>query len=256
MRNQLRAYRVSRLIGLVVLSIVLCGEVRAADSPAKSTSLEVVLQYAKSPSFKVRAQAAMVLGTLSDESGKVLKALTRLLYDKHRVVRAAAVLAVGKFGDIRSISALSDVLHDEDIHVTSLAERTVGKLVRLFKIKRVDFSKRRWVFRIQHFSRDILFKEYVMSSLLEHDNIEVGVTVPFDETEDADSWPIELELRGKLLALSTKRLKLQMVLAFRHGGHVIKKWQSIRVGGKSREEVLKNGAGAAVTKVLAYLGAN
>jgi len=236
--------------------LAICAVTYAANTPSeRNTALDVVLEYSKSPSFKVRAQSAMVLGTLKEDNGVVLKALVRLLYDKHRVVRAAAVLAVGKFGDVRAISALSDVLHDEDIRVMRFAEQTTAKLVRLFRIRRPKFSTRRWAFRIRHMGSDAQFKDHIMNALLAYDRIDVGDVVPFDESNASAHWPVELELRGKFLSMSSKRLKMRMVLAFRHGGHVIKTWQSIQVRGDSKEALLKNAANTAVGKVLTYLEA-
>ena len=101
-----------------------------------------------------------------------------------------------------------------------------------------------------------MFKDYVMQALLALTNIEVGEAVPFDGADDAANWPIELDLSGKFLSFSARRLTFRLVLAFRNGGHVVKSWPSISVQGKSREELLKNAATKAVGKVLAYLGAN
>ncbi len=225
-----------------------------ATAETSKTPLSVLLDYSRSPSYKVRAQAALVFGTMPTGDLKVLNALTRLVYDKHRVVRASAVMALGKFDDVRSLGALSDALHDDDIRVARLAARATGRLVRSFRHHRLGFSERHWNIRIKHLGKDARFKDHVMQELLEYDNIDIGSAIPFEEDTPGSQWPIELDLRGRFLSMTSSKASLSLTLAFQHGGHVVKELRPIRVRGKTVDAMLKRAAEMTVKRLLKFLG--
>ena len=221
-----------------------------------STPLTVVLKHASSPSYKVRAQAALVLGTSTSDDLRVLKELSALCYDRHRVVRLAAVIALGKLGDARSVSALSDALHDEDVRVVRRAKRSVSQLVQRLSQSKVAFKDRQWNFRIRHLSQDAKFKDHVMRMLLERENIDVGAAVAIDVTAPGVKWPIELDLSGQFTKMTADTAVFALTLAFRHGGHVIQRFEPFTVTGDSVDKMLKAPAKIVVGQVIKFLGAS
>ena len=77
--------------------------------------------------YKVRVQAALVLGKMGDPSG--VPCLTRALDDANRTVRAVAAEALGQLGDRDSLQALRGLAKsDPDPFVRTQAEKAVAVL--------------------------------------------------------------------------------------------------------------------------------
>lgn len=77
--------------------------------------------------YKVRVQAALVLGKMGDPSGA--PCLTRALDDANRTVRAVAAEALGQLGDRDSLQALRGLAKsDPDPFVRAQAEKAVALL--------------------------------------------------------------------------------------------------------------------------------
>ena len=77
--------------------------------------------------YKVRVQAALVLGKMGDPSGA--PCLTRALDDANRTVRAVAAEALGQLGDRDSLQALRGLAKsDADPFVRAQAEKAVAVL--------------------------------------------------------------------------------------------------------------------------------
>lgn len=79
------------------------------------------------PSFKVRVQAALLLGKLGDKAA--LEGLTKALGDENKSVRAMAAQSLGKIGDVRAVPALKRLLGSEgDGFVRTQAEAAIAAL--------------------------------------------------------------------------------------------------------------------------------
>lgn len=79
------------------------------------------------PSFKVRTQAALLMGKLGDPAG--VEPLVRALGDDNRTVRAMAAQSLGKLGGDKAAGALRTLLQREkDSFVRSQAERALASI--------------------------------------------------------------------------------------------------------------------------------
>jgi hypothetical protein len=106
--------------------VLLCLSSHAAqaDDP-RSTYLIKLLQG--SSQFRVRAQAAISLGTV-ESSSTTMAALSAALKDVHPAVRAAAASALGRIGDASSLSALRALERDVEEPVRSAARASIERL--------------------------------------------------------------------------------------------------------------------------------
>jgi len=80
-----------------------------------------------SDSFRVRTQAAAVLGRLRDARATD-SLIERLRGDESYAVRGAAAGALGHIGGVRAVEPLFDALNDGDSFVQSTAEDALGKV--------------------------------------------------------------------------------------------------------------------------------
>src|SRR5262249_8362705 len=81
---------------------------------------------AKSPAYKVRLQAAVLLGRSHD--ARAVPSLISALRDDHPTVRAAACLGLGIFADPSAITPLLDVVTtDDDPFVRDEAKAALGR---------------------------------------------------------------------------------------------------------------------------------
>lgn len=128
--------RIHRLLLLAVSVVSLSRPAAAADAPPASaapglapearTRLHEALAGAES--FKVRLQAALVLGRRGD-AALDLEALTAALrHDDHYTVRGAAALALGHLGSPEAVEPLLDALDDPEAFVRKGAREAVGRL--------------------------------------------------------------------------------------------------------------------------------
>lgn len=77
--------------------------------------------------YKVRVQAALVLGKLGD--ARAVRPLIRALADSNKTVRGIAASALGQLGDSAAVDPLRDLLrHESDPFVKGQAEKAVAAL--------------------------------------------------------------------------------------------------------------------------------
>ena len=107
-------------------AVVVCsyGSLARADDP-RSTYLIKLLEG--SSQFRVRAQAAISLGTVEGSSAAV-SALNGALRDVHPAVRAAAATSLGRIGDQSSVSLLRALERDSEEPVRSAAHASLARL--------------------------------------------------------------------------------------------------------------------------------
>ncbi|HEX2572178.1 MAG TPA: HEAT repeat domain-containing protein [Polyangia bacterium] len=77
-------------------------------------------------SYKVRTQAALVLGKLGD--ARAVEPLIAALRDENEAVRAAAAAALGQIGDGRGSAALAGLRQDSSSLVRMSAEKALARL--------------------------------------------------------------------------------------------------------------------------------
>jgi len=81
------------------------------------------------PSYKVRTQAALLLGNLGDPAG--VDGLVKALGDDHKTVRAMAAQSLGKLGGDQAATALKRLLeHESDTFVRGQADKALAKTGR------------------------------------------------------------------------------------------------------------------------------
>jgi hypothetical protein len=78
------------------------------------------------PSYKVRVQAALVLGKLGDR--RAVPALVKALKDSHPTVRTVVCGALGKLGDPRAVEPLKAAARDGEAMVRHAAEQALAHL--------------------------------------------------------------------------------------------------------------------------------
>jgi HEAT repeats len=98
---------------------------QAAASAAKVEELcKAVLE---DPNYKVRVQAALVLGRLGDTSA--VPTLVKALDDSNKTVRAIAAQALGQIGDQGALEPLRELLkHEGDPFVRTQSEKALASL--------------------------------------------------------------------------------------------------------------------------------
>jgi hypothetical protein len=109
----------------VAALVLVVGIGTTAAAASKTDELARALQ--NDPSFKVRTQAALLLGKLGDKAG--VDPLTRALGDEIKTVRAMAAQSLGKLGGERAASALKALLQRErDGFVRAQAEKALAAI--------------------------------------------------------------------------------------------------------------------------------
>jgi hypothetical protein len=110
-------------IALAVSVFVAAGVARAAQPQVKVEDLTKALS--EDPNYKVRVQAALVLGRLGDHSA--VGALIKALSDQNKTVRAIAAQALGQLADASAADSLRDLLKREgDPFVRSQTEKALA----------------------------------------------------------------------------------------------------------------------------------
>ncbi len=110
--------------GLLACAICLHAGGGRAEDP-RNTYLIKLLQG--SSQFRVRAQAAISLGTV-ENSPSAVTALSSALGDAHPAVRAAAANSLGRIGSSTSVAALRRLERDPEEPVRSAATAAIAKL--------------------------------------------------------------------------------------------------------------------------------
>jgi len=83
----------------------------------------------ESSQFRVRAQAAVSLGSV-DPNSKVVDGLIEALADDHPAVRAAAANSLGRLGDRRALEKLQRAARDREAPVSKAASAAIARLER------------------------------------------------------------------------------------------------------------------------------
>jgi hypothetical protein len=116
-----RAARLALVLGLVVVASA--APTRAAQPAVKVEELTKAL--GDDPNYKVRVQAALVLGRLGDHSA--VPSLVKALSDPNKTVRAIAAQALGQLADREAADPLRDLLKREgDPFVRSQTEKALA----------------------------------------------------------------------------------------------------------------------------------
>jgi hypothetical protein len=78
------------------------------------------------PSYKVRVQAALVLGKLADR--RAIDSLKLALKDENESVRGVAATSLGRLGDPAAVSALTEATRDSSEFVRSQAKKALDSI--------------------------------------------------------------------------------------------------------------------------------
>ncbi len=106
----------SRLLTWVLLLCV-------ASSVAHADRIDDVITALGDPSFKVRVQAAVILGKINDP--RSVPALIKALSDSNESVRGVAATSLGRLGDRRAAEALQRATADPSEFVSSQARHAL-----------------------------------------------------------------------------------------------------------------------------------
>jgi hypothetical protein len=98
-----------RLVRALAVAVVLLALADLAQAGDKIDDLTRSLL--QDPSYKVRVQAALVLGKLNDR--RAVPALTQALHDENETVRGVAATSLGKIGDKSAAGALMQASTDD-----------------------------------------------------------------------------------------------------------------------------------------------
>jgi hypothetical protein len=94
-------------------------------APARADKVDELNQALLSdPSYKVKVQAALVLGKLNDK--RAVPALLEALRDENETVRGMAVLSLGKLGDARAVDALHRLESDASPFVRGNVQKALA----------------------------------------------------------------------------------------------------------------------------------
>ena len=101
--------------------------VEAAAPAGTAKVTEICRTLTDDANYKVRVQAALVLGKLGD--GAAVACLTRALGDQNRTVRAMSAQALGQLGDTAALDQLRNLARrDPDAFVRAQTEKAVALL--------------------------------------------------------------------------------------------------------------------------------
>ncbi len=230
------------------LTFIAVAGVALAEGPG-NTALDNTVALLRSPNFKVRAQAALVLGVQKDVN-RVIRPLMGALADDTRAVRAAAAMALGRLGELCAVGPLARVALDPDRTVAEIARRSTETLVAAFLATRGRDTGRHYVLDVARLGNDAELKDRVAERLLAHPRIEVGATMAFDESEGP--LAVELELRADV-TVSDSAGRVRLVLGL-PSGRVLSELDTVAVTGPNRESVLDALARGLERQILAFLG--
>ena len=110
------------LVGALLCPLALL----CATTSAHGDRFDYFLKQLEAPGFKVRLQAAYILGTLGDK--RAVTALVRTLGDAHYAVRGAAAIALGSLGDPAAVEPLAKTATDDEAWVRAEVMKALGRL--------------------------------------------------------------------------------------------------------------------------------
>ena len=117
----------SLLVPLLCLLTVIVVAPQLAAADAKTSYLVRLLE--SSSQFRVRAQAALSLGSICD-SPEAEKALIGALSDSHPAVRAAAANSLGRIGTEKAVTPLRAVASDSEAPVRTAVQGALAALAK------------------------------------------------------------------------------------------------------------------------------
>ncbi len=120
-----RAYGRSFVSTSALVLAILLGAASSVFADARSDYLVQLL--VASSQFRVRAQAAISLGSVQAE-GAVVEALGRALRDEHPAVRAAAANSLGRLAEPSALTALRTAAGDAEEPVRAAAKAAVARI--------------------------------------------------------------------------------------------------------------------------------
>jgi hypothetical protein len=125
---------VARMLrGLTAALAVCLGLVRGAHADSRGDFL--VRMLSTSSQFRVRAQAALALGSSTPDERAISALAYALRKDDHPAVRAASASALERLRATNQLAALKDAQRDEDKAVRAAAKRAVEELSRVAAVK-------------------------------------------------------------------------------------------------------------------------
>ncbi len=120
-------HTVSWRLGRLLLVTVLTLGFRTAAAGPTSRVAEICRTLTDDENYKVRVQAALVLGKLSDAGA--VACLSRALADQNKTVRAMSAQALGQIGDATALEVLRTLAkRDPDPFVRSQTEKSISLL--------------------------------------------------------------------------------------------------------------------------------
>ncbi|MFT7623181.1 MAG: hypothetical protein ACI9WU_002359 [Myxococcota bacterium] len=225
-------------------------------STASADRIDNAISLLKVPVFKVRAQACLALGAQAEHADRVIGPMTRALKDPETAVRAACAIGLGKLGAIEAAAGLASAMSDKDVRVSRMARKSLDTVLEAWVNNTKRFDNHRFNFRVAGLDADGRFKDLVISRLLKHQNVDVGVRANFDTRSRGPAPAMQLALKGTLKPIDGKRAHLEMALELDGGKYVLKSWTRVVAIGDTEDDTLSNAAGMAVGRILGYLGAS
>jgi hypothetical protein len=109
------------------VAIILCAGLLLVTLRARADKVEDLVRALQGdPSYKVRLQAALVLGKLGDR--RAVPALAKAVKDENASVRAVACTSLGRIGDPTGVPALREATKDSETFVRQAAEKALAQL--------------------------------------------------------------------------------------------------------------------------------
>jgi hypothetical protein len=120
-------FRLDRLTGYLILpGLFLCVLLLPAPPAAAQGSVDRLVQGLEDPSFKVRLQAAIIIG--KRKLTRAAPALRDALDDNHDAVKAAAAVSLGRMGDQDARTRVVRLLRADNDLVVRAAEKSLTLL--------------------------------------------------------------------------------------------------------------------------------
>jgi hypothetical protein len=106
---------------------MLCAGLVLVGAPARADKVDALTHsLLGDPSYKVRVQAALVLGKLGDR--RAVPALVKALKDENSSVRGVSCSSLGRLGDPSAVPALREATKDGESFVRQAAEKALAQL--------------------------------------------------------------------------------------------------------------------------------
>jgi hypothetical protein len=113
---------------LLASVLLLIGSLAALEGAARADKIEDLCRsLTQDPSYKVRVQAALVLGKLADK--RAIDSLKIALRDENESVRGVAATSLARMNDRSVISALQEATHDKSEFVRQQAQKALSTLL-------------------------------------------------------------------------------------------------------------------------------